>query len=307
LDRPETPDASDEKSVVRNFPRTKMKKLIRSTMHGAVSIVNAIASGKGSALGISLKVNVDLSLSSGRGIYLDSKQGEKLIRILITRTLPKNILSENAIRIKISSEIPVGFGLKSSSAISNAVALACQKLLDDGIDDIKILNQAADSSIEAGVSLTGAFDDSAACYFGGFVVTDNLSRKLISREPAPEDLFAAILLPARVIRGNLFNLYLTPEIFNLAFKMASDQDYWRAMKLNGITVAALLGNDYTPVISALKEHALSAGISGNGPSVVAVTNSKHLKALESTLSSYEGQVLISKINNQKASVDNLDG
>ncbi|HET6730212.1 MAG TPA: shikimate kinase, partial [Nitrososphaeraceae archaeon] len=168
-----------------------MKKSIRSTMHGAVSIVNAIASGKGSALGISLKVNVDLSISSGKGIYLDSKQGEKLIRILITRTLPKVVLSENAIRIKISSEIPVGFGLKSSSAVSNAVALACQKLLDDddGIDDIKILNQAADSSIEAGVSLTGAFDDSAACYFGGFVVTDNLSRKLISREPAPEDLF----------------------------------------------------------------------------------------------------------------------
>jgi shikimate kinase len=308
LDRLESPDAGDEKSVVWNFPRAEMKKSIRSTMHGAVSIVNAIASGKGSALGISLKVNVDLSISSGKGIYLDSKQGERLIRILITRTLPKAVLSENAIRIKISSEIPVGFGLKSSSAVSNAVALACQKLLDDdGIDDIKILNQAADSSIEAGVSLTGAFDDSAACYFGGFVVTDNLSRKLISREPAPEDLFAAILLPARITRGNLFNLYLTPEIFNLAFRMASDRDYWKAMKLNGITVSALLGNDYTPVISALKEHALSAGISGNGPSVVAVTNSNHLKALESTLSSYEGQVLISKVNNQKASVEDLDG
>jgi shikimate kinase len=312
LDRLESPDAGDEKSVVWNFSRAKMKKSIRSTMHGAVSIVNAIASGKGSALGISLKVNVDLSISSGKGIYLDSKQGERLIRILITRTLPKAVLAENAIRIKISSEIPVGFGLKSSSAVSNAVALACQKLLDDdddddGIDDIKILNQAADSSIEAGVSLTGAFDDSAACYFGGFVVTDNLSRKLISREPAPDDLFAAILLPARITRGNLFNLYLTPEIFNLAFRMASERDYWKAMKLNGITVAALLGNDYTPVISALKEHALSAGISGNGPSVVALTNSKHLKSLESSLSSYEGQVLISKVNNQKASVEDLDG
>jgi shikimate kinase len=307
LDRPKTSDASDEKSVVWNFSRTKMKKSVRSTMHGAVSVVNAIASGKGSALGISLKVSADLSISSGKGIYLNSKQGERLIRILIARTLPKTVLSENAIRIKISSEIPVGFGLKSSSAVSNAVALACQKLLDDGIDDIKILNQAADSSIEAGVSLTGAFDDSAACYFGGFVVTDNLSRKLISREPAPGDLFAAILLPARVTRGDLFNLYLMPEIFNLAFRMASDRDYWNAMKLNGIIVAALLGNDYTPVITALKEHALSAGISGNGPSVVAVTDSKHLKALKASLASYEGQVLISKVNNQKASVEDLDG
>jgi shikimate kinase len=307
LDRFESTNGSDEEGPVWDFPRTKMKRSIRATMHGAVSVVNAIASGQGSALGISLKVIADMSITAGNGIYLESKQGEKLLNMLITRTLPKTVLSENAIRVKIKSEIPVGFGLKSSSAVSNAVVLACQKLIGREIDDIKVLNQAADSSIKAGVSLTGAFDDSAACYFGGFVVTDNLSRKLIRREPAPEDLFAVILLPTRVARGNLSNLYLMPEIFDLAFRMASDGNYWKAMKLNGVAVGALLGNDYSPVVSALKEHALSAGISGNGPSVVAITNIKHLKKLVSSLSSYEGQVLISKVNNQKASVEDVDG
>jgi shikimate kinase len=191
--------------------------------------------------------------------------------------------------------------------VSSAVALAIQKFLGEEIDDVKILNQSADASIDSGVSLTAAFDDSAACYFGGFVVTDNFSRKLIRREPASEDLSAVILLPSRVSRGNLFNLYLAPEIFDLAFKMASDRDYWNAMKLNGMAVGALLGSDYTPVISAIKEHALSAGISGNGPSVVAIANSKHLKNLVSSLSSFEGQVLISKVNNQKATVEEFDG
>ena len=52
--------------------------------------------------------------------------------------------------------------------------------------------------------------------------------------------------------------------------MASDHDYWNAMSFNGMAVGALLGSDYTPVISAIKGHALSAGISGNGPSVVAI-------------------------------------
>ena len=33
-----------------------MKRKVRATMHGAVSIVNAIATGRGSSLGISLKV-----------------------------------------------------------------------------------------------------------------------------------------------------------------------------------------------------------------------------------------------------------
>jgi len=276
-------------------------------MHGAVSIVNAVANGHGSALGISLKVLADLTISAGKGVYLQSKQGEKLLNILVRRTLPKTVLIDHEVRIEIKSEIPVGFGLKSSSAVSSAVSLAIQKFLGEEIDDVKILNQSADASIDAGVSLTGAFDDSAACYFGGFVVTDNFSRKLIRREPASEDLSAVILLPSRVSRGNLFNLYLAPEIFDLAFKMASDRDYWNAMKLNGMAVGALLGSDYTPVISAIKEHALSAGISGNGPSVVAIANSKHLKNLVSSLSSFEGQVLISKVNNQKATVEEFDG
>jgi shikimate kinase len=276
-------------------------------MHGAVSIVNAVANGHGSALGISLKVLANLTISAGKGVYLQSKQGEKLLNILVRRTLPKTVLIDHAVRIDIKSEIPVGFGLKSSSAVSSAVALAIQKFLGEEIDDVKILNQSADASIDAGVSLTGAFDDSAACYFGGFVVTDNFSRKLIRREPASEDLSAVILLPSRVSRGNLLNLYLAPEIFDLAFKMASDRDYWNAMKLNGMAVGALLGSNYTPVISAIKEHALSAGISGNGPSVVAIANSKHLKNLVSSLSSFEGQVLISKVNNQKATVEEFDG
>ena len=284
-----------------------MTRLIRSTIHGAVSVVNAVANGRGSALGISLKVVADLSISAGKGIYLQSKQGEKLLNILVRRTLPKTVILDNAVRIEIKSEIPVGFGLKSSSAVSSAVALAIQKVLGHDIDDVKVLNQSADASIDAGVSLTGAFDDSAACYFGGFVVTDNFSRKLIRREPASENLSAIILLPARVSRGNLFNLYLAPEIFDLAFKMASDRDYWNAMKLNGMAVGAMLGADYTPVISAIKEHALSAGISGNGPSYVAIADSEHLKGVVSSLSSFEGQVLISKINNQKATVEDFDG
>lgn len=284
-----------------------MNRSIRVTMHGAVSVVNAVANGRGSALGISLKVIADLTISPGKGVYLQSKQGEKLLNILIRKTLPKTVLLDHAVRIEIKSEIPVGFGLKSSSAVSSAVALGIQRILGEEIDDIKVLNQSADASIDAGVSLTGAFDDSAACYFGGFVVTDNFSRKIIRREPTSENLSAIILLPARVTRGNLFNLYLAPEIFEVAFKMASDHDYWNAMKLNGMAVGALLGSDYTPVISAIKEHALSAGISGNGPSVVAIADSKHLKSLVSSLSSFEGQVLISKVNNQKATVEDFDG
>ena len=42
-----------------------------------------------------------------------------------------SILKNYFINISLVSEIPAGWGLKSSSAVSNAISLACYKLLDD--------------------------------------------------------------------------------------------------------------------------------------------------------------------------------
>ena len=42
----------------------------RATIHSAISIVNAIATGKGATLGISKKVNVEMETSYGNGIVI---------------------------------------------------------------------------------------------------------------------------------------------------------------------------------------------------------------------------------------------
>ena len=41
---------------------------------------------------------------------------------------------------------------------------------------------AIDASLEAGVTITGSFDDATASYFGGVVVTDNKNREFIIKE-----------------------------------------------------------------------------------------------------------------------------
>jgi len=51
--------------------------------------------------------------------------------------------------------------------------MASAKLFKPQMNDIEILNVGVDASIETKVSLTGAYDDACACYYGGFVVTDN--------------------------------------------------------------------------------------------------------------------------------------
>ena len=103
----------------------------KATIHGAISIVNAIATGKGATLGISKKVNVEMETTSGNGITIEIQNKpmkSRLINRVVQKIIPKNELSKIKLRISVDSEIPTGYGLKSSSAISTAVAMASAKL-----------------------------------------------------------------------------------------------------------------------------------------------------------------------------------
>jgi shikimate kinase len=281
------------------------RRKTRAEVHGAVSIVNAIATGKGSALGISLKVTAEVEFQKGRGMrVITGRNGDdELIKNIIQKTIPKQIIESNMITVKVDSEIPIGYGLKSSSAVSNAVALACSQIeKEDDVNDYAILEVAVRSSLEAKVSLTGAYDDATACYFGGFTVTDNYSRRLVRRERAPENLYAIILLPSNTSRGDVCKLRNLSDIFIDAFRFAESGQYWKAMKLNGVLASAALSSSYIPVMVAMEHGALSASISGNGPSIAAVGYEDAVEPIVDALSKFEGKIIVSKVNNEKANV-----
>ena len=280
------------------------KRKVRAIVHGAISIVNAIATGRGSALGISLKVTAEVELQKGHGLrFMTGKNGHRLINHIIQKTIPKEVIENNMIIIKVDSEIPIGYGLKSSSAVSNAVALACSQMVsDENVNDYTILEVAARSSLEARVSLTGAYDDATACYFGGFTVTDNYSRRLIRKERAPENLYAIIILPSSTTRGDVRKLRNLSDLFIDAFRFAESGQYWKAMQLNGVLASAALSSSYAPAMAAMEHGALSASISGNGPSIAAVGNEDAIEPIVGALSKYDGEIIVSKVNNEKANV-----
>jgi len=284
-----------------------MKSTVRATMHGAISIVNAIATGNGSALGISLKVIAEVALEKGHGIKFAANQKDKLITNVIRNSIPNNIINKNSIYVNIVSEIPMGFGLKSSSAVTNAVALACSKLVSEKIDDHAVLETAVRASVDTKVTITGAYDDSTACYFGGFVVTDNYAHKLIRRDKAPDNIYAIIFIPSIRDRINIDKLSIMSDLFSEAFKLAKSRDYWKAMKLNGVICSSVFSKEYMPLLEALEKGALAASISGNGPSIAAVTHKDQIEDIKSVFIKFNGRVLVSKVNNQKASVEKIIG
>ncbi|MCE9652850.1 MAG: shikimate kinase [Nitrosarchaeum sp.] len=280
----------------------------KATVHGAVSLVNAIATQKGATLGIELEVNAIIETSPGKGINIQSENknlSSRLINKTIEKIISKKDIDENKIDITLESQIPTGYGLKSSSAISSAVALACSKIFKPKLTDKQILLAGVEASIESKVSITGAYDDACSCYYGGFNVTDNLKKNRIVSEKAPVNLIAVIFIPKNRKRGNLKNLKILSAVFENAWELAKKTDYWNAMNVNGLATAATLNSDPKIIIDVLEKGALGASVSGNGPSIAAITKKENESNIKKVFSALEGSIIVSKINNKKAEVHEL--
>jgi shikimate kinase len=281
---------------------------VKAIVHGAVSLVSAIATKKGATLGISLKVETVIETSPGKGIIIQSKNktlSSRLINKTVEKILTKNELEQNKITISLESEIPTGYGLKSSSAISSAVALACAKIFKPRLTDQQILLAGVNASIESKVSITGAYDDACACYFGGFNVTDNAKKLKIRSEKIPSNLMAVIFIPKNRKRGNVKNLKILSAVFDNAWKLAKNSNYWEAMIVNGLATSAILNSDPKIITNLLEKGALAASVSGNGPAIAAIVKNENLQNVKKVFSSLDGNIIVSKVNNKKAEVYDL--
>ena len=279
--------------------------IIESTVHGAVSIVSAIATGNGATLGIDTFVKTRLEVKDGKGIHISSDNktiSSRLINKVIQNTVPKKELERSRLELDFQSNIPTGYGLKSSSAISTAVSMACSKAFKRNLTDSEILKTGVKSSIQTRVSVTGAYDDACACYYGGFNVTNNYKKNLIFRHPAPTNLQAIIFLPKSRKRGNLKKLKNFKPAFEKAWELAKNMDYWNASILNGLATSSILNSDPKLIFRLVQKGAISATISGNGPSIVAITKKGNNSDIKKEFLSLEGNIIISNINNKKAEV-----
>ncbi|MBT5200926.1 MAG: shikimate kinase [Thaumarchaeota archaeon] len=279
-----------------------------ATVYGAVSLVNAIATKKGATVGIGLKVVAEVETSPGKGIVIKSENkslSSRLINKTIEKIITKKDLEENKITITLQSEIPTGYGLKSSSAISSAVALGCAKIFKPKMTDKQILLAGVDASIESKVSITGAYDDACSCYYGGFNITDNEKKKRIHYEKSPTNLIAVIFIPKNRKRGNLKNLKILSSVFENAWELARKANYWEAMIINGLATASILNSDPKIITDLIEKGALGASVSGNGPSIAAITKKENESSIKKIFSTLEGNIIVSKLSNKKAEVHEL--
>lgn len=279
-----------------------MKKTVRSP--GSATVINAISTGSGSAFGIKLYVTAEVGLTSSKVECTSERTvNPKLMEICVNKVI-NHYSVDTGIKVHTDSTLPVASGLSSSSATSNAVVMATSALISEefGLEpmsDLEILNTAIDASLEAGVTITGAFDDASASYFGGLTITNNVERKIIQRKDM-EKQNILIYMPDRkslTAQSNVDRMKLLSPWVDMAYQKAVKGDVYEALTLNGILYCAALGFDPNIALDALDAGALASGLSGTGPSFVTVVNDECQDRVHEALNNYPGRVIATQVDN----------
>ncbi|RLI45890.1 shikimate kinase [Candidatus Bathyarchaeota archaeon] len=279
--------------------------------HGAATIVNAIATGKGAAVGVDLWTKARVQLTDKPGIIeanitSDPTENPVLIEKTVSKVLEHfNLKDKFGAKVDTWSNIPIARGLKSSSVAANAITLATTAALDKKLDDLTILNLSVDAAIEARVTITGAFDDACASYLGGVVVTDNLERKIVKQFKITEDLAVLFYVPAKKVYtkdSDVQRMKAMASLVKTAYKQALNGNYWSALTLNGLIYSSALGHNPSIAVDALVTGALAAGLSGTGPAVTAIVSEEKIDNVKDAWQTYEGDIIQAHLNHEKAKV-----
>jgi shikimate kinase len=279
---------------------------------GSATVVNAIASGRGAAFAVDLRVRAEVALTKksrkiiGR-IADDPRESTKLIEICVKKVLKQLKLDKvYGAKVTTRSQVPIAVGLSSSSAAANATVLATFVALGKKPSATTALNLGVDAAMEAGVTITGAFDDASASFLGGGVVTDNFKRKILKRFKVGPKLMVLIYVPQKKLYTSKIDAKKVKKLanfVNVAHKLALSGDVLSALTMNGLIYSRALGHDPTIAIEALDAGAIAAGLTGKGPAVVAIVEPKHLIDVKKNWSKRAGKIIITKPSKVGAKVE----
>jgi len=281
----------------------------RASALAAGTVLNALACGKGSAFAIDAETTAKVELDASDEVTGEVAEDPEADTALIERCVELAIAEYGEERVgsgeisgghvRTESEVPMAAGLKSSSAAANATVLATLDAL--GVAEEASREEACRLGVraarEAGVTVTGAFDDASASMLGGVTVTDNRTDELLAREEVewtavvwtpPETAYSADADVARCEQ-------IAP-VAELVADLALDGRYGEAMTVNGFAFCAALDFPADPMLDALPD-ARGVSLSGTGPSFVAVGERAALERVRDRWNEREGTTWLTTTRN----------
>lgn len=247
----------------------------RGTAHLAVSVLNATATGIGCALAVEASSSATWTWTEGDFRAVTPGADDRLARAVWRRL--QHLRPGSGAEVEVSCPFPPSRGLKSSSSVAASLMRAAFAAAGKDADWHVYASEAVAASRDAGVTLTGAFDDQVAALRGGCHVTDNAAQRVLRSIVVPQ-WHVAVWVPAASI----------PKSAVAAVDASPLRDRCRALAA-GLTLDSLpatltengrlfqrlyathgLPVDDRPATVALEAGALGAGLSGTGPAVAAL-------------------------------------
>lgn len=271
--------------------------------HGAISVLNAIATGIGGAVGIELPIHSEIRLreehvvtarSTVKGCRVPVDAG---VLEAVLRTVEKRLGYRGGFHAEISSDIPVAAGLKSSHALVNSLLAGILDALGLQLNIEELALLGVEASMMAGLTITGAYDDSLATLGRGVYITDNAERRVLRHYRIDRGLYAVVLVPPTakpIWKVDPSDFQRLSECYMGAAKLALKGDWAAAMAMNGLLTATATGQDVAPLREALElPGVVSAGVSGKGPAFFAVTDDP--EPVERLWSGLRGELIVARI------------
>jgi shikimate kinase len=284
----------------------------RASAPAAGTILNALACGKGSAFAIDAETTATVELDDSGSFDAEIADAPDADTTLIRRCVElavaeygQSVTDSGEVsggRVRTESEVPMAAGLKSSSAAANATVLATLSALGvaDEVPRETACRLGVRAARDAGVTVTGAFDDASASMLGGATVTDNACDELLAREPVEWDV--AVWTPpeqAYSADADVDRCERLAPVAELVADLALDGRYGEAMTVNGFAFAAALGFSADPMMEALPD-VQGVSLSGTGPSFVAVGERAAVERVHEHWSEREGTTWLTTTQNDGA-------
>ncbi|SDK90491.1 shikimate kinase [Natronorubrum texcoconense] len=286
----------------------------RAVAPAAGTVLNALATGTGAAFAIDLETTATVELTTDGSIDAEIAGQPDADTVLVERCAELTIdeyaeiagLDASAVgaRVRTESEVPMASGLKSSSAAANATVLATLDALEivGTVERIDACRLGVRAARDAGVTVTGAFDDASASMLGGVTVTDNLGDELLAREEI--DWSALVYIPPEQSFSADADVSACERIApmaDLVAELALDGRYGEAMTVNGFAFCGALEFSTGPMIDALPD-VTGVSLSGTGPSYVAVGDQDTLETVRERWAERDGTTRLLRTRTDGAQV-----
>lgn len=286
----------------------------RAAAPGAGTVVNALATGVGSAFALDIETSAEVRLDPDAGAVTGEIDGDpegdtSLVERCVERVVDEYGGDEGG-TVRTESDVPTAAGLKSSSAAANATVLAALDALglevandpDADVTKTDACRVGVEAARDTGVAVTGAFDDASASMLGGATVTDNAADELLARDPFEHE--ALVWTPpvrAYSADADVDRCRQVAPMAELAADLALEGDHTRAMTVNGLAFSAALGFPTDPAVEAMPDCA-GVSLSGTGPSVVAVGTADDLARVRDRWDDRDGETIRTRTRNTGARI-----